>query len=33
LDQIHGVGERISVADYGRVVRFYHQFLRNADDL
>jgi len=31
--RIHGTNERISIADYRTVVRFYVQLLRNADDL
>lgn len=30
LERIHGVDERVSVAEFANMVRFYRQFLRNA---
>jgi carboxypeptidase PM20D1 len=30
LTRVHGVDERISVANYERLIRFYVEFLRNA---
>jgi carboxypeptidase PM20D1 len=32
LDRIHGTNERISKADYTKVVRFYRQFIRNISE-
>ncbi len=29
LPRLHGTDERISVANLGELVRFYHQLLRN----
>jgi len=29
LHRIHGTDERLSVANLGEMVRFYHQLLRN----
>jgi carboxypeptidase PM20D1 len=29
LSRLHGTNERISVANLGELVRFYHQLLRN----
>jgi carboxypeptidase PM20D1 len=33
LPRIHGVDERISIANYQQVIRFYEALLRNADGL
>ena len=30
VSRIHGVNERIAVADYAQSVRFYHQLVSNA---
>jgi carboxypeptidase PM20D1 len=30
LSRFHGTNERMSVANYGELIRFYHQLLRNS---
>jgi carboxypeptidase PM20D1 len=33
LPRVHGVDERISIADYGRAIRFHNQLIRSLDSL